>query len=567
MKARKLLLIPLFAGIALLSACGSPGGAGGSGFTNPGDMLGGGGISDYTPTASTSGTMTRAKETAGTATKATELPADATAISGKTSIKKAGDYVIEGESAGKITISAENVHLYLKNAQLSNDKKLIESDYALTITLIGENTAENTNADGSNAIDCAGALTVNGSGSLTLTSTKNGIKGNSITVTEATLDITAEKDGLHAEIDAYDDLTEAPEFSYEDGGWVFLDGAEITINAGDDGIQADTFALITGETKLDITTNGGAPQNITESSSGRADGKGIKAGAIDWGADGNEIAEGDYFVGIESGNISINANDDAIHSNSELQISGGTIRIASGDDGVHADNLLCITGGDVEISRCYEGVEAAKVEIGGGKISVTSVDDGINGADGTNNAPGRPNNNCHIIISGGEIRVNASGDGIDSNGTILMTGGVVLVSGPTASNNAALDADGSIVVNGGYLVACGALGMVETPASNSGQNVLSYAQNQTIAAGTNLSLTTDSGEIILTYATLKTCQSVIISCPELINGSGYKLYGGDTELCSFTVTQTITQIGSLGNMGNPGGMPGGRPGTGGPGRW
>lgn len=566
MKMKKLLLIPMFAGIALLSACG--GQPGGSGFQNPGDQLGGGGISDYTPTASTSETMTHAKEVAGTAAAATELPADATAISGKTTVKKAGDYVIEGESNGKITIEAENVHLYLKNAHISNDKKLIESDHTLTITLIGENMAENTNPDGSNAIDCAGDLTINGSGSLALTSTKNAIKGNSITVTEATLDITAANDGLHAEINAYDDMVEAPEFSYEDGGWVFLDGADITIDSTDDGIQADTFVLITGETKLDITTNGGAPQNITESSSHKTDGKGIKAGAIDWGKDDNEISDGDYFIGIEGGNITINANDDAIHSNSELQISGGTISIASGDDGVHADKLLCITGGEIEISRSYEGVEAAKVEIGGGKITITSVDDGINAADGTNNPPGQANNNCHIIISGGEIQVNASGDGIDSNGSILMTGGIVLVAGPTTSYDAALDADGSIVVNGGYLVACGALGMVETPASNSGQNVLSYAQSQQISAGTNLSLTTSSGDIILTYTTVKVCQSVIISCPELANGSSYKLYGGDTELCSFTVTQTITQVGSLGNMGNPGGMPGGgRPGTGDPGRW
>ena len=158
--------------------------------------------------------------------------------------------------------------------------------------------------------------------------------------------------------------------------------------------------------------------------------------------------------------------------------------------------------------------------------------------------------------------MNSEGDGIDSNGSMLISGGEVYVAGPTSGANAALDADGSIIVNGGYLFAVGLIGMVETPASNSQQNVVSFARSAAIAAGTNISLADREGNAIFSFTTPKDCQSVIISCPELLDSESYSIYGGDSQLCTFTVTQTITSVGSSGGIGNPGGNPpgGSRPG-------
>ena len=136
-----------------------------------------------------------------------------------------------------------------------------------------------------------------------------------------------------------------------------------------------------------------------------------------------------------------------------------------------------------------------------------------------------------------------------------MTGGTLVVFGPTAGDNAALDADGGILMDGGSLFAVGPLGMVETPASNSKQNVLSYAQNQAIAANTVLSLTDEEGTPIFSVTVKKSCRSVIVSCPQLATGKSFKLYGGDTQLCAFAVSAVITSIGSQGHMGNPGGTP------------
>ncbi len=552
MKAKHILPAVLVAASLLLCACGTD-----APFTNPGDYLGGGGTVEEVPSATVSDNAANAEDTVGEVPAGEEaVPAEATTLTAGDAISAAGDYLVTGAFDGKLSITAPTAHLYLQNAALTNAKKVIESAGDLTITLLGENTVTNTNADGSNAIDCAGTLTINGTGSLSVTATKNGVSANSIAVRDATLTVNAAKDGLHAEIGAYDDLTAAPTFSYGEGGWVVLDGATLTATTTGDGIQADTFVLIGGESKIDITTNGGAPKTITETSSDSGSGKGIKAGAIDWGADGNEIVSDDYLIAIEGGTLNINANDDAIHSDGEIVLSGGTLNIAAGDDAIHAEALLTVAGGSAEITRCYEGLEAAKVEISGGNVFVNAADDGVNASDGSANKD-RNNPNCHIVISGGFLEVSAEGDGIDSNGSMRISGGAVYVSGPTNGGNAALDSNGGILVDGGYLFAVGPVGMVETPAQNSAQNIVSFAKEKDIAAGTNLTLTDQDGNAIFYYTPRKKCRSVIISCPELQTGSEYAIYGGNSSLCTFTVTSRITTVGSSGGIGNPGGFPGG----------
>ena len=224
---------------------------------------------------------------------------------------------------------------------------------------------------------------INGGGSLSVVSTKNGVKGCSVSIVGAALDIEADKDGIHAEIDAYDGAAEEPSPAYTDGGYVYLNGAEVTVRSVDDGIQADTFVNVTGNSALNILAGGGAPSSVTTASSDNASGKGIKAGQIDWtDASGNEadIDWDGYLIWIESGNITVNSNDDALHSNGELLIEGGSLTLSSGDDAVHSDNLLQITGGSIAIDKCYEGVESAKVEISGGTIEIESYEDGINAA-------------------------------------------------------------------------------------------------------------------------------------------------------------------------------------------
>ncbi len=241
--------------------------------------------------------------------------------------------------------------------------------------------------------------------------------------------------------------------------------------------------------------------------------------------------------------------------------------ISTYDDALTSDGLTKISGGEITVTKSYEGIEGSYVEIEGGVVNITARDDGINAASDDKSIVE------HIIISGGKVYVDASGDGIDSNGTILISGGETYVAGPTSNMDCSVDSERGTVINGGYFFAVGSLGMVETPAQNSEQYVVSFARSQSIAAGTNISLTDESSNAIMTFQTPKTCQSIIISCPELELGKTYRIYGGDSNLCEFTISQIITTVGSSGGIGNPGGnAPGGpggvRPGGGmGPGRW
>lgn len=119
---------------------------------------------------------------------------------------------------------------------------------------------------------------------------------------------------------------------------------------------------------------------------------------------------------------------------------------------------------------------------------------------------------------------------------------------------------------GGTVFVASAIGMVETPASNSAQYVISYAQSANIAAGTTIKLVDASGNTMVEVTTVKACQSVIISSAALQNGATYTLYAGTGQLAQVTISSTITSAGT--SQGGPGGggqggQPGGPGGRGG----
>jgi hypothetical protein len=201
----------------------------------------------------------------------------------------------------------------------------------------------------------------------------------------------------------------------------------------------------------------------------------------------------------------------------------------------------------------------------------------IHGRPGQNNFASSGNNALHI--NGGYIVVDAAGDGIDVNGAIDMTGGVVIVNGPTNNGNGALDYDGGFTITGGYLVAAGSSGMAQAPGTSSTQYsvVTTYASAQ--SAGTLIHIETEDGEDILTFAPTKTYQSVVFSSPELKSGADYVVYSGGsstgtatdglysggtyttgTQVAGVTLSSVVTYAGSsgAGSAGQPGGgFPGG----------
>jgi hypothetical protein len=241
---------------------------------------------------------------------------------------------------------------------------------------------------------------------------------------------------------------------------------------------------------------------------------------------------------ITDGVIQISSLDDALHSNGSLSIDGGEIVLASGDDGIHADASLTINGGDVNVSQSYESLESVLITINAGTIRLTASDDGINGSSGSNGAEtgvlpawgggpgGFESGDSYVYLHGGVLAIDANGDGIDANGSIEMTGGTVIVNGPTNDGNGPLDYLGTFDIHGGYLVAVGSSGMAQAPSTTSSQHSVMYNFASPQAAGTMVHIETESGQEVVTFSPAKQYQSVLLSSPELENGSTLVVYSG-----------------------------------------
>lgn len=401
------------------------------------------------------------------------------------------------------------------------------------------------------------------SGNLSITALDDGLRGKDyVYIKEGNFEIKAGGDGIKS--DAEEDASK---------GFITIETGSINITANGDAIAAETDVSILGGS-FDLTSGGGSSAYVDESTSA----KGIKGG---------------NSVTIANGAFTINAADDAVHSNNSIVIDGGSFEIATGDDGMHADTSLTFNDGQINISQSYEGLESAVITIIGGKIHLTASDDGINLADGADgsgtNQPMQPGampedgrqrpgagggpgmdmfagaGDYALYIHGGEVFVNADGDGIDSNGSIEITGGLVLINGPTENMNGALDYMGTFNISGGTLIAVGSAGMAQAPGTGSTQNSVIANFSSTISAGTLVHLQDSSGKAIFTFVPAKNFQSIVFSMSDLALGETYTLFGGGTisgeetyglypdgtysggiEVTNFTISSVVTQLGGAG---------------------
>ena len=305
---------------------------------------------------------------------------------------------------------------------------------------------------------------------------------------------------------------------------------------------------------------------------------------------------------IQQGTFVIDSADDAIHSNYSVTIDGGSFQLSSGDDGIHAEAYLNINGGTTTIAESYEGLEAAQIHISGGTTQVSSSDDGLNATGGSSfelvdgllvlkdisssdteqTFGGRGGmfeveDNCDITISGGNLTVTTSnGDGIDSNGSLNVSGGTVLVFGSSSGGEGALDYTGSSSIIGGTLVALGSSGMAQSMEPDDSHATLMVTWDEVQPAGTRLTLCTQQGEILCSLQSTNSFQTAVISTDSLSAGQEVSLYTGGTVnsdsqlltmgtlsdgelLCEVTLAEGVTNISSDGSQrsSQPGGSFGG----------
>ena len=156
---------------------------------------------------------------------------------------------------------------------------------------------------------------------------------------------------------------------------------------------------------------------------------------------------------------------------------------------------------------------------------------------------GGGNSELYIKIAGGTLTVSADGDGLDSNGGFLVTGGTTIVYGPTSDGDSALDYDGSAIVSGGILAAIGSAGMVESFDEASTQPVVTYYCTETKSADTIITLTDSDGSALFTVTPEKAYASIVLTCPEMKLDATYTLaVGTDNE--EITLTDIITTAGT-----------------------
>lgn len=461
-------------------------------------------------------------------------------------VSDAGTYVVSGElSDGCIVVAAlddAKVQLVLNDARIHCENgPAIRIDSADKVFVTLAEGSRNVLSDGSgyqlaegedepNAVIYSKAdLTLNGSGSLevaglyahavnskddlviaggsyTLSSVEDALRGKDcVKIAEGEFSINAGGDGIKSNND--EDPTR---------GFVSIDGGSFSINAGDDGV--DAFS---------------------------------------------------YFR-VMDGSLSMTAADDAFHSDGDALLAGGELAVDAGDDAFHAEYTLTIDGGTLDVSACCEGLEAQKVYVNDGDIHVVASDDGLNAAapeaesaettgaseppDGMRDlgvaepsggardpgaAPGAApdaapggegggamlgaSEDCLIQINGGYLVVDAGGDGIDSNGSVEINGGVVLVEGSATSADGALDYETSATVAGGTVLMVGQAGMAQGFSGGTQAFAMVQVSGE---AGQSIAITDDAGEVMVSCTPRRSYQVAVVSAPNMGDGESCKAIVG-----------------------------------------
>lgn len=501
-------------------------------------------------------------------------------------VTQEGAYLLSGNlTDGMVIVDVPKdakVQLILNGVQIHSDTSApiyVKQADKVFITLASgsENSlscGENYTAIDENDIDAAvfskEDLTLNGSGQLTvsspsghgivskddlritdghytITAAGHGFAGkDALSIADGSFTVTCGKDGFHGENSEDSTL-----------GNVYIGNGSYQITSDGDGISATgTMQLEGGEYTLQCGGGSEYGEEHTDDMFGGGMGGGPGGGmggrpGGSYNAMAVTTAESDTTVSakglkstgamtIANGTFQINSADDALHSNNSLTVMGGSFQIATGDDGFHADDALIMGNGTVSITESYEGLEGLTITLAGGDITLKASDDGLNAAGGNDESGfqgmgGKPggrggfeqdrfgsSSDSYIVISGGNLHIDADGDGIDSNGDLTFSGGYTVVEGPTNNGNAPLDYGGDGSLSGGTVIISGSSGMAQGLNSTGSQGILAINVGY-CDAGTKVTLSDGNGKEILTMTPQKAFGCVIISTGDMVKGENYTI--------------------------------------------
>lgn len=538
-------------------------------------------------------------------TRAVALAAAGTLTVGAVAACDAGSSATaaSGDGTGTAVVSADN-------SGLSADEVLADNlDHAGTAALADEtwDAADEVavSLDGDTASADGDGVTVDGS---TVTVTQPGTYRISGTLDDGQVVVDSADDGVvRLVLDGADvtsstgaavDVRDADQVSVvlADGSSNRLEDAETyadttSDNAANAALYSTADMAISGDGALEVVGN--ANDGITGK-----DGLVVAGGTITVTAADDAVRGKDYLV-VTGGTMDVDAGGDGLKSDADddatagyVALLGGDVTVRAGSDGVQGFTDVAIADGTLTVTGSEEGIEAATIVQSGGDVDVTSTDDGLNAtvkeaedasttddtstgttdgqapAEGEMPQGGPPadgempegapqdgggggmgvEEGASLTITGGTLHVDAEGDGLDSNGVAVVSGGDIVIEGPTNGGNGALDSAGGLEVSGGSLLAVGASGMAESPDADSAQGWVALTADSTLEAGTEVAVVDAGGTTVASMTLTKSAQSVVLSGPEIASGDTYTLTADGEQVGTATAGEAAE-----GGMGMPGG--------------
>ncbi len=522
-------------------------------------------------------------------------------------IKKAGVYEISGTlSDGSIYVNVDNeseVHLILNGVTIHNETgAALFCKKAAKVTVTLAEGSVNEFSDGASYVFEEGEdepdstiyakhdLVINGTGKLVVTSdygdalkgkdclyilggeivvnsAEDGIVGRDLLyVADGTVTVNSAADALKASNDTDASL-----------GNLVIDGGTFALTAENDGMQAESTLTVNGG-DFTIKTGGGsanAPEKTEDFGFGGGRGFG------DWGNWGNRGQTTDteteetvistkglkagVLLKVTGGTFEFDTCDDALHGNTDVAVTGGDFSIVTGDDAIHADKKLLIEGSsNIRITESYEGLEGLEIVINGGDIDITASDDGLNAAGGNDGSgfggqgfggPGMGmfgEGEGEVTVNGGTVRVNAGGDGFDSNGDLTINGGVITAFGSTNGGEGGLDFGGTFSLNGGTVFAAGGSAMGLAPANTSGQYSLAAGLTSQEQAGSKVEIVVN-GETVFSEEVPRQFNYIVASSKDFVKDGSVSVAVNGEVCYEGTLADVVTRFGSFGGMGGFGG--------------
>lgn len=259
---------------------------------------------------------------------------------------------------------------------------------------------------------------------------------------------------------------------------------------------------------------------------------------VDYDENGTEDYEATYAVDTSAAGANV-----IIADGTENTISGSYVaKIYKPESVTLSEDGTEVT--DAKKLHKYDGAFYSKMsmnisggEVGDGILTIQAENEGLD-------------SELHLTINGGDIRITSGDDGINTNedgvSVTTINGGTltVNVTGGMAGEGDGIDSNGWLVINGGTVIASGS--MLDEIAEDSAQTYAAFSFAQTQAGGETYSLKNESGETVLSCTPVNAFSQLLLSSPDLAEGT-YTFWQGETQLAG-------AEGGGMGMGGGMGGM-------------